>query len=304
MLIEVGRVRSKDEMIKLGKMIIQEAEEYKRDIIVSMEKTYIKMSKPHFLPVIIGVKELYPYMTVNTDASYANYHLYSDLLHAGFLDKEKADAVIKFREKRGGELLGMSRFAGWLDDWPAVGYGWAFINYDYVDKLLMLYYGHMAHHQNRGTFLAYESINFKDVDRKGRLPKADHRIPSTLVVPHLTRLMLIFEERDRDIVWLNKAAPRRWFEDGKEIRVQDAVTRFGRLSYNIKSQISQKIIICELSIPEDFKANIYLRLRPPNGYKIQKVELNDKEWLKFDVEKEIIVIPRVAKRDIKIKVYY
>jgi len=304
-LVEVGKERLDNSMVETGDKLLQEAKAYKKDILASMEKTYDKTSKPGFLPVILGVKEPYPYLTVDIDASYANYHLYPDLLYAGFLDEEKATSVIRFREERGGELLGTTRFIDWMDDWPAVGYGWAFINFDFINKLLMLYYGHMAHHQNRGTFLAYEQMDFKDTDGRGRLVKADNCIPATLVVPHLTRLMLVFEERDRDVVWLSKAAPRRWFEDGKKVSVQNAVTRFGNMSYVVWSKIGRKLITIELTLPDrGFKADIRLRLRPPNGYKIQRVELNDQEWTKFDANEEVITIPKGMKGKIEIKVYY
>lgn len=308
-LIEVGTRTRNQLMIETGKKCLIETEEYKKDILASIEKTYDKTSKPYFLPVIVGSKRPIN-MTMDMDTSYANYHLYADLLYSGFLDEEKAVSIIKFREKNGGELLGTSRFKDWLDDWPAVGYGWAFINYDFIDKLLMLYHGHMVLHQNPGTFVAYEQVDFKDTDGKGRMIRADNCIPATLVVPHLTRLMLIFENRDEGIIWINKAVPRKWFEEGKEIIVNNAVTRFGKISYRTFSKItSQKSILCELVLPEGgLQADILLKLRPPYNdgetRKIRNVELNSGPWEKFDQEKEVIIIPKGICGKVEIMVFY
>lgn len=304
-LVEVGRERLNNSVIENGEMLLREAKAYKEDILKSMEKTYNKTPKPSFLPVIVGIKDPYPYLTVDNDASYVNYHLYPNLLGAGFLDEEKATSVIRFREERGGELLGTTRFVDWMDDWPVIGYGWALINHGFVNKLLMLYYGHMAHHQNRGTFAGYEQIEFKDTNGRGRLIIQDNCIHTTLVNPHLTRLMLVFEEREMDVVWLNKAAPRRWFEDGKEIRVHDAITRFGKLSYTVCSKIANRIITSKLTLSErGFNADIKLRLRSPKGYRIQRVELNGKEWAKFDADREVITIPKGMKGEIEIRAHY
>lgn len=303
-LIEVGNKTRNQTTTDVGKRCLFEAQEYKRDILISMEKTFDKTSEPYFLPVIVGGKRPVT-MTMDTDTSYTNYHLYADLLYSGFLDEEKATAIIKFREKNGGELLGTSRFENWLDDWPAVGYGWAFIKFDFIDKLLMLYYGHMTLHQNPGTFVAYEQIDFRDTSGKGRMIRADNCIPATLVVPHLTRLMLVFEERD-DVVWINKAAPRRWFEEGKEIVVNGATTRFGKISYKtISRTLSERSIFCEVILPnEGLQADILLRLRPPGGLRIRKVELNGKPWENFDPEKEVVTIPKGISGKLEVRVFY
>ncbi len=304
-LLEAGRMMQDQLMLEMGNKCILEAEEYKKDILASMEKTFDKSSEPYFLPVIVG--SMRPVnMTMNMDTSYANYHLYADLLYSGFLDEEKALAIIRFREKNGGELAGTTRFEGWMDDWPAVGYGWAFLKYDLIDKFLMLYYGHMAFHQNPGTFVAYEQIDFRDTGGKGRMIKADHCIPATLVVPHLTRLMLVFEDRDNGILWINKAAPRRWFEEGKEIISKHVVTSFGEISYRTVSKIaSEGLIVCKLELPErGLEADILLRLRPPNNFRIKKVEINNELWEKFDTEAEVVIIPKGTTGKKEIRVYY
>jgi hypothetical protein len=304
-LSEVGRKTRSQSILETSSKSLREAEEYRRDILDSMEKTFDKSSEPYFLPVIVGSKRP-SNMTMDKDASYANYHLYADLLYSGFLDAEKAVAIIRFREKNGGELAGTTRFEGWLDDWPAVGYGWAFLRYDFIEKFLMLYYGHMAFHQNPGTFVAYEQVDFKVDDGKGRRIRADNCIPATLIVPHLTRLMLVFEDRESCVIWINKAAPRRWFEEGKKIIVKDAITSFGKISYKTVSRIvSEGTILCELSLPDQgLQADILLRLRPPGNFRIRRVEINDEQWEGFDPKKEAIVIPRGKSGKLKIKVHY
>jgi hypothetical protein len=39
----------------------------------------------------------------------------------------------------------------------------------------------------------------------------DSCVPATLLVANMLRWMLVFEERDADVLWLMKMAPRRFF---------------------------------------------------------------------------------------------
>ncbi len=109
----------------------------------------------------------------------------------------------------------------------------------------------------------------------------------------MTWYMLVFKERDKDLIWPNRAAPRAWLEDGKITEINKAPTQWGKINYRIKSHISTNYI----SAAVDFEGyqcellKINLRLRHPKLKKMRAVTVNDKEWNNLDTKKEIITIP-------------
>jgi hypothetical protein len=111
-------------------------------------------------------------------------------------------------------------------------------------EFLLALYAHMAHHQARNTFFAPESTGFDQLD-------SIHCVPSQLIVPLAVRWMLVFEERDREILHLNRAAPSYWLRrDGAETGIKNAPTRWGKVSYQLKRNASTKFII---NVETDFK---------------------------------------------------
>ena len=58
-----------------------------------------------------------------------------------------------------------------------------------------------------------------------------------MVVPLLTRWMLVFEEPASDTLWLAKGTPRAWLEDGQTIAVSRAPTP-GDASASVCTRIS------------------------------------------------------------------
>jgi hypothetical protein len=76
------------------------------------------------------------------------------------------------------------------------------------------------------------------------------------------RQLLVWENGDR--LWLARATPREWLEDGKTIRIERAQTMFGAVSMVIRSEIGKGRILAKISLPErNPPAEVWLRLRHP-----------------------------------------
>lgn len=107
----------------------------------------------------------------------------------------------------------------------------------------------------------------------------------------ILRKMLINEVGDNALM-VGQAVPRAWLEEGKRIRVKDAPTYFGDVSFNINGVSSNKEIAATIELSHREKATTLLvRLRHPKGEPIRSVVVNGKEWKNFDVKKEHIIIP-------------
>jgi hypothetical protein len=101
------------------------------------------------------------------------------------------------------------------------------------------------------------------------------------------RSLLVWE--DGNTLWLARATPRHWLEQGKRISVKDAPTYFGPVSYEIVSDVDNGKITATVGMPSrNPPMSVSLRLRHPDGASIKSVEVNGKAWKDFDKDKEVI----------------
>ncbi len=299
-----------------GKQLASEAIEFKKDILNSLEKSMISDGELLFVPPFPGYDKPFDSMLAEVfyeaDAdkvlflsSYVNYRTYMEMLSSDIIGDNLSEAIIAYREQKGGELLGLTRIRmpkkserllsvdcfdlPWtgkllIDDWPLYNYLWSLLRMDKIDKFLMIYYAHMAYSQARGTFFASEH---SDLIRF--FPP--HCIPSQLTIPIASKWMLVFEEKDEELLWLNKAAPRDWLDDGKEIKVVNAPTRWGSVSYHVKSKARQGKLSLKIELSGRMQPDkIVCRLRTARNLKIEKAVCDNKHLLILDLEKDLVII--------------
>jgi hypothetical protein len=116
------------------------------------------------------------------------------------------------------------------------------------------------------------------------------------------RNMLVME--DGADLWLARAAPRAWFAQGKRVAVTGAPTYFGKLDYEIASDVDHGCITATIQVPERVAPRgIVLRLRHPRGARIRSVRANGQEIKSYDREREIIRLP-ACKGTVTVHVHY
>jgi hypothetical protein len=136
-------------------------------------------------------------------------------------------------------------------------------------------------------------------------PAGDHfKTSDEAQVTRWLRLMFVREAGDK--LYLGQAIPRYWFEDGKEIGIENAASYFGPMSVFYKSAVQREgRIVVELDPPQrNPPKTIYLRLRRPDAKPIKSVVINGKPFDKIDVQKEWIVLPGNLKSHQSIVVSY
>ena len=167
------------------------------------------------------------------------------------------------------------------------GHGYGLLQHDFTREYLLLLYSLMAHQYTRGTWTAPET---RHLDPKQFA--AQYCSPAQMTVPLLTRWMLVFEEPASDVVWLAKGTPRSWLEEGKTIAVSNAPTRWGSLSFSLRSHLQTGTIEARVVAPSvPPSARVKLRLRVPAGHRIRSVTANGKPWDQFDAEEETVTLP-------------
>jgi hypothetical protein len=103
------------------------------------------------------------------------------------------------------------------------------------------------------------------------------------------RLMFLAEHGDE--LFVGQAIPRAWFEDGKTMRVERALTHFGQVNLEIISRVATGTIVVKLDPPRRNPPHrIKLRVRHPDGSPIQSVWVNGLPHPDFDVNREVIYL--------------
>jgi hypothetical protein len=101
------------------------------------------------------------------------------------------------------------------------------------------------------------------------------------------RNLLVMEQNGA--LWLARATPRAWLEQGKKITVKNAPTHFGVLAYQIVSDVDDGKITATVEIPARTPPkSVLLRFRHPRAALLKSVTVNGKNWRGFDGSHEII----------------
>ena len=116
------------------------------------------------------------------------------------------------------------------------------------------------------------------------------------------RSLLVWE--DGNVMWLAKATPRHWLEQGKKISVKNAPTHFGTVAYEIVSDVNNGKIVATVEMPSrKLPKNVLLRFRHPKSLPIKNVTVNGSSWADFDPVKEVISLHDV-KGTVKLEAHY
>jgi hypothetical protein len=281
-LKEVGDIEQAEKLQKI-------AADYREDILATIDQAIDRSVDPPFLPIALGEESVHDPITATRLGSYWNLVVPQVLFSGVFPAKSQtAGDILRFIQTRGGLSMGMVRVqsvrGGWtniqnIDDLYTTRYVLALLERDEPDRALVTFYGKLAQGMTRDTFIDGESSGIEPLDQYGRqmgLPPNSAANASFLL---LLRYMLIqdydFDDDDgrADTLRLSFATPRRWLEDGKEIVVERAPTKFGNVSFRIKSDLKHNRVTAEIDLPARVPAHTLLRLRLPDGHKTSSANM-------------------------------
>ncbi len=97
---------------------------------------------------------------------------------------------------------------------------------------------------------------------------------------------------------------RVWLEQGKKISVENAPTYFGRLDYEIVSDVDHGKINATVNMPaRNPPEEVWLRLRHPKSAPIKSVMVDGKDWKEFDPTREVVQLHDMTKT-VKVEASY
>lgn len=290
---KIGKQKGNPELTAWGERLVREAAALRKDIDNGIERSLLKVDGETILPSIAGVKEPFHVVVARdeTDPQFRSYRAYMEMMYSGSLTREQVKMIVNYRSTHHDTILGVPTAYGYstgeIAGFLTYGHGYGLIQHDMIREALLTLYGIMAHQYTRGTWTAPETRSLI-VDRVA----APYCTPAQLVVPLMTRWLLVFEDPESETLWLGKGVPREWLEDGKTVAVSDAPTRWGRIGFNITSNLKNNTVTAKVTLPKSaFEAATSLRLRVPGDAKIKSVTLNGKNWAQFNQSEETVTIP-------------
>ncbi len=278
-----------------------EADAYYKRIMEVIDAIYRADADPPFLPPHVYTKE-------PEGGEY--YQLFAglslDLLPFAFDDK-RANYLGDYLEQSNRTFCLLPRFRrdagpGGLDAIYGLGHMLTRLHQDRTREYLLGFYAYLVFNMEHTCFSSRETnaIYASDLHLRTRfeVPEKSDPVPCSSAVPLLLlRHMLVTEEQRgagtyTGALRLLPAAPRRWFGHGKTIRVLDAPTHFGKVSFEVTSKTDEGAIEAVVTAPGlDACKAVKLRLRHPAGSKFKAVTVNGNGHQQIDPAAELIVLP-------------
>jgi hypothetical protein len=301
----IGTTTKNQELEAWGRRLVSESQALEKDIQTAIGRSLLEVQGSACLPAIAGVKEPFDVALTHDplDPQYRSYRAYMEMLFSGDLTREQVETIVNYRAAHQDTILGIPTAYGYatheLNGFISYGHGYGLIQNDLVRKYLLLLYSIMAHQYTRGTWTAPETRNI-DPDHFA----APYCTPAEMVVPMMTRWMLVFEDPKTDTLWLAKGTPRSWLEDGKSFSASNAPTKWGKVEFSVASHLNKGVVTATIQFSPSAGPLTKLRLRAPEGNKISSVMLNGKAWSQYDASEETITLPSHMSNKVSLTVSY
>ena len=201
------------------------------------------------------------------------HRAYTELVHADVLPEQQANLVLDCMRAYGATTMGVvanverpNPYGRAILGFISYGYAQQLLQRDRIKEYLLFLYAHRYHDHSRGSWTAGE---VSGITGEGAL----FCIPAQQTIPVLVRWMLVYEEPDEDVLHVGRAVPRTWVGSGKEIRIDGAPTRWGRVSFSIRSSgdaVRARVVLASGAAP----ASLHVRMRVPAGRRLAEITVN------------------------------
>jgi len=226
---------------------------------------------------------------------------YAELLQADILPHELANLVVDCMRAYGATTLGVVanvwRFTpegreilGFI----SYGYAQMLLRLDRIEEFLLFLYAHRYHSHTRGSWTAGEVTGITG-------DSGTYCVPAQQTIPLLVRWMLVLEDSDEDILYLAKGLPREWVDSGKPIQIQNAPTRWGRVSFSLLAKNENKSVVANVELTETtLPRELHFKLRLPSRISLQQITVNGKSAALGGLHHDTVVIATGNKKQFEI----
>jgi hypothetical protein len=274
---EVARVAPSPDADHQAHDWLQRAKVLRESTAAAMEKDMWKNENPPYIGTFPGTKIKFRESlgTERPSPQQWAHRPYAELLQADILPEHLANAVIDCMRANGATTIGVVANVGAarpgaraILGFISYGYAQMLLRLDRVEEYLLFLQAHRFHDHTRGSWTAGEVSGING-------GTAIFCIPAQQTIPLLVRWMLVLEDSDDDRLYFAKGVPRDWIASGKPVRIEQAPTRWGRVSLNLAARPATKSVVAtvELARPGAPK-EIQVKLRVPKQTPLQSVTVN------------------------------
>jgi hypothetical protein len=283
-LQRAGKEHSDRELEEEGALISAEASRLRVDIERSLRKTLEgrnnEMRNAGITPFSVCDTTRKP----SDLSSYENHRYMMDWWTADWGDPDLDAGHFRHRSAAGMEILGMNVASDGvygIDSGALVTSNFmehgtlaARIRVEDYRPFLLTLYGNLCYAMDSGSRFAPEDAVIPgsyagEGVAWGWSPVVNSELQPTLAL----RWLLCYEEHDREIVHLQKAAPKHWFEGGQKIAVDNCPTRFGIVSWTTESLPGRGGWQVSVRSRERFAADMVIHIHPPDRRKLRSTSL-------------------------------
>lgn len=204
-------------------------------------------------------------------SSYENHRFMMDWFTADWGDPALDLGHLKHRELAGEQIIGLHTDGDSYRTSNFMAHGTLAVKIrqdDYRPFLLTLY-ALVCYAADSGSRYSPEDAYIPGSYPGEGSPYGWSAVVNSVLQPALgLRWLLCYEENDRDVCHLQKAAPRHWFSDGEAIKVEKCPTRFGLVTWSTQSKAAAWDIA--IDFPQPFSGDIILHIHPPDGRAISR----------------------------------
>ncbi len=200
-------------------------------------------------------------------SSYENHRFMMDWFTADWGDPALDLGHLKHRELAGEEIVGLNTDGNSYRSSNFMEHGTLAIRIrqeDYRPFLLTLY-ALVCYAADSGNRYAPEDAYIPGSYPGEGSPYGWSAVVNSELQPTLgLRWLLCYEENNKEVCHLQKAAPKHWFAAGQKIRAGKCPTRFGLIGWTTNAVSGDEWHVA-LDIPHGFEGDLVIHIHPPDG---------------------------------------
>jgi hypothetical protein len=216
---------------------------------------------------------------------------YAELLQADVLPPNLANLVVDCMRAYGATTLGVVANVGRprpggraILGFISYGYAQMLLRLDRVEEFLLFLHSHRYHDHTRGSWTAGEVAGIGG-------GTATFCIPAQQTIPLLVRWMLVLDDSDADRLYFAKGVPRDWVASGREIRIDQAPTRWGRVNFKMVAKPADKRVVATVELARaGAPRELHVKLRLPIQSPLETVTVNGRQASIGGLHNDTVVI--------------
>lgn len=213
------------------------------------------------------------------------HRAYAELLQADVLPHETGNLIVDCMRAYGATTLGVVANVGRprpngraILGFISYGYAQMLLRLDRVEEYLLFLYSHRFHDHSRGSWTAGEVAGING-------GTATFCIPAQQTIPLLVRWMMVLEDSDEDRLYFGKGLPREWVASGKEIRIEQAPTRWGRVNFSM-SGVEARVELAKAGAPRE----LHVKFRLPAANAVRSATVNGRPARMGGLHNDTVII--------------